>query len=86
MSSNFFTNRDGNNLLGKFKGVFESNINFEAFDVLVGYFRASGYFAIRPYLENIPKIRIIVGIDVDRLTNEAQNKGLLFTGDEEKNY
>ncbi len=84
MSTNFFTNRDGNTLLDKFKGVFASKIEFETFDVLVGYFRASGYFAIRPYLENIPKIRIIVGIDVDRFINEAQNKGLLFSGDEEK--
>ena len=28
MSTNFFTNRDGNTLLDKFKGVFESNIQF----------------------------------------------------------
>ncbi|MEA3450546.1 MAG: hypothetical protein U9Q83_01430, partial [Bacteroidota bacterium] len=64
MSTNFFTNRDGNNLLEKFKGVFNSSLQYDAFDVLVGYFRASGYFAIRPYLERVPKIRIIVGIDV----------------------
>ena len=83
MTTNFFTNRDGNTLLEKFKGAFDVPFKYEFFDVLVGYFRASGYFAIRPYLENIPKIRIIVGIDVDRFINEAQTKGLLFTGDEE---
>jgi hypothetical protein len=36
---------------------------------LVGYFRSSGYFKLRPLLENIDKIRILVGIDVDKLTN-----------------
>jgi len=84
METNFFTNRDGNTLLEKFKGAFNVPFKYELFDVLVGYFRASGYFAIRPYLNDIHKIRIIVGIDVDRFINEAQTKGLLFTGDEEK--
>ena len=71
-------------MIEKFKGAFDVPFNYDSFDVLVGYFRASGYFAIRPLLEKIPKIRIIVGIDIDKFINEAQTKGLLYTKNEEK--
>ena len=77
MSTKFFTNKNDNNLINKFKGVFE-NQSIHYFDALVGYFRASGYFKVRPLLNNVPQIRILVGIDVDELINEAQKKGQLF--------
>jgi hypothetical protein len=77
MSTKFFTNKDDNNLIDKFKGVFE-NQSIHNFDALVGYFRASGYFKIRPLLNNVPEIRILVGINVDELINEAQKKGQLY--------
>ena len=73
MSTKFFTNKNDNNLINKFKGVFE-NQSIHCFDALVGYFRASGYFKIRPLLNNVPEIRILVGINVDELINEAQKK------------
>ena len=50
-------------------------------DALVGYFRASGYFRLREYLNNVPKIRILVGIDVDKIIAKYNSKGLLFQGD-----
>jgi len=81
MSTRFFTNEHKNTLLQKFKGVFENNQDIEFFDSLVGYFRASGYFKIRPFLEKVPKIRILVGIDVDKILAKYQSKGLLFQGD-----
>lgn len=81
MSTKFFTNKDKNTLLNKFKGVFENNKDIEFFDAIVGYFRASGYFKIRPYLENVPNIRILVGINVDVILAKYQSKGLLFKGD-----
>ncbi len=81
MSTKFFTNQDTNTLLNKFKGIFEHNIDIENFDALVGYFRASGYFKVRPYLNNVPQIRILVGIDVDKILAKYQSKGLLFQGD-----
>ena len=59
MSSKFFTNQGGNSLLKKFEGVFENIESIRHFDALVGYFRASGYFKIRPFLDKIPKIRIL---------------------------
>ncbi len=81
MSTNFFTNKNTNTLLDKFKGIFENHTNIECFDALVGYFRASGYFALRPYLTEVPKIRILVGIEFDKLLLYFHDKGLLFQGD-----
>ena len=81
MSSRFFTNEKENTLLKKFRGIFENNKDIQHFDALVGYFRASGYFQIRPFLEDVPKIRILVGINVDKLLLRYQAKGLLFHGD-----
>jgi len=77
MSTKFFTNKEDNTLLNKFKGIFE-HTEVNAFDALVGYFRSSGYFRIRENLNNVEKIRILVGIDVDHLISEAAKKGLQF--------
>ncbi len=77
MSSQFFTNRDNNNLLTKFKGVLEHIPNLHSFDALVGYFRSTGYFRLRPFLENIQQIRIWVGINVGQLSAQYKaRKGL----------
>ena len=48
------------------------------------FFRASGYFSIHPYLENVPKIRILVGINVDKIISKYQAKGLLFQSDSQQ--
>ena len=77
MPTKFFTNREENSLINKFQGVFE-NLPIHCFDALIGYFRSSGYFKIRQYLENVSEIRILVGIDVDHLISEAAKKGLEF--------
>ncbi len=81
MSTRFFTNNGENTLLNKFKGVFQNNKDIEFFDALVGYFRASGYFKIRNEIKDVPKIRILVGIDVDKIIAKYQSKGLLFQGE-----
>ncbi|MBC6408930.1 MAG: DEAD/DEAH box helicase family protein [Ekhidna sp.] len=78
MSTKFFTNRDGNSLHKKFEGVLTHINSIHHFDVLVGYFRASGYFKIRPFLDKIPKIRILVGINVDKLTKEYHDRGQYY--------
>ena len=67
MSTRFFTNSGDNTLLNKFKGIFEHNKDIEYFDALVGFLRASGYFSVRPYLNHMPNIRILVGINVDTI-------------------
>ena len=84
MSTKFFTNNEENTLIKKFEGVFTYNPNIQFFDALVGYFRASGYFRIRPFLDKVPKIRILVGINVDKMLAEAQRSGLEFFKNHEK--
>ena len=62
MGTNFFTNEKENTLLEKIEGVFKyKKVHF--FDALVGYFRASGYFHIRKFIQQTPKIRILVVIN-----------------------
>jgi len=78
MSTRFFTNRRDNTLIDKFIGVFGNNPDIRFFDALVGYFRSSGYFALRPHLAKLDKIRILVGIDVDERAARCQERGLLF--------
>jgi len=83
MSTKFFTNENENTLLSKIEGIFKHrNIHF--FDALVGYFRASGYFRIRPFVEKAGEIRILVGINIDNLIYEANKRGLLFIEDPAK--
>jgi len=80
MSTKFFTNESDNTLLNKIEGIFRHrNIHF--LDALVGYFRASGYFRIRPFVEKASEIRILVGINIDNLVFEANKRGLLFIED-----
>lgn len=83
MSTKFFTNKDENSLFNKLKGIFEHQDIYH-FDALIGYFRASGYFKVRPLLENVPQIRILVGINVDELAAHAKRMGQLYLEDTEK--
>ncbi|MBU2492382.1 MAG: restriction endonuclease subunit R [Bacteroidetes bacterium] len=78
MPTKFFTNQDNNSLLRKFEGVFSNVESIRNFDALVGYFRASGYFKVRPFLNKIPKIRILVGINVDQLIKKYHDQGQLY--------
>lgn len=83
MGTNFFTNEKENTLLEKIEGVFKyKKVHF--FDALVGYFRASGYFRIRKFIQQTPHIRILVGINVDKLTFQANQQGLLFNPNSEQ--
>ena len=82
MSTKFFTNQGSNTLLDKFRGIFEHNRDIVRFDALVGYLRTSGYFAIHENLTTLDKVRILVGIDVDKLLADYTKRGLLFTPNE----
>jgi superfamily II DNA/RNA helicase len=59
----FFTNEEGHSLLSRFKSTLKDT---QLFDVLVGYFRASGFYQLYEALEPVEKIRILVGLSVDR--------------------
>ena len=52
------------------------NRNTQFFDVLVGYFRASGFYLMEKALDKIEKTRILIGINTDKkiieLYEEAQ--------------
>ncbi|MFA6150534.1 MAG: helicase-related protein [Chitinophagaceae bacterium] len=78
MASNFFTNQSENTLYKKFVGVFEHMQNIEYFKSVIGYFRASGYFAIRKHFPADLKVKIIAGINVDPFIALAQKQGLLL--------
>lgn len=62
----FFTNEPERDLYSRFAAILKSNTQF--FDVLVGYFRTSGFFKMYEALEQVEKIRILVGLNVDRYT------------------
>ncbi|MBF2755048.1 MAG: DEAD/DEAH box helicase [Gammaproteobacteria bacterium AqS3] len=79
MSTKFFTNKGESTVLDKFRGVFE-HADINEFDVLVGYFRSTGYFRLRPSLEGVEQIRILVGIDVDAIIQKYKARGLKLIG------
>lgn len=68
----FFTNEPERNLYERFNKILRSNT--QLFDVLVGYFRTSGFYMLYPSMENIEKIRILVGLNVDQKTVEIIQK------------
>ena len=60
--TDFITNENGNTLENKFKKNLKET---RFFDILVGYFRMSGFNKVFSDFENIEKIRILVGLNVD---------------------
>lgn len=58
----FFTNEPGSTLLDRFRRTLEDT---QYFDVLVGYFRSSGFYQMYEAIENVDKTRILVGLGVD---------------------
>jgi superfamily II DNA or RNA helicase len=65
--STFITNDQGNSLRDRFKTLIKGT---QFFDVLVGYFYTSGFYALSQELETTEKIRILVGISTNRETYE----------------
>lgn len=62
----FFTNEPERDLYSRFSAILKSNTQF--FDILVGYFRTSGFFRMYNALESVEKIRVLVGLNVDKFT------------------
>ena len=83
-NSHIFTNKNGNTLMKEFEGVLQNNPQIRNLDAVVGFLRASGYFSLRPFLDRINKVRVLIGIDVDKYIAEAAQKGILFFGAEEE--
>ena len=70
----FFANDEGGTLLDRFKKTLE---HVDKFDVLVGYFRSSGFYLLQKELEKVNKIRILNGIDVDKKIYDAHQQSQL---------
>ena len=68
----------------EFEGVLQHNPQIRSLDAVVGFLRASGYFSLRPFLDNIGKVRVLIGIDVDKYIAKAAQQGKLFFGAEEE--
>ena len=62
----FFTNEPDRDLYSRFSNILKSNTQF--FDILVGYFRTSGFFRMYKAMETVDKIRVLVGLNVDKYT------------------
>ena len=58
----FITNEDGKDLASRFSDLIKDTKNF---DVLVGYFYASGFHMLYKELEKTEKIRVLIGIGTD---------------------
>lgn len=84
----FFTNENGQTLGDRFNKIIKSNTKY--FDVLVGYFRTSGFYQLYEALEDVEKIRILVGINVDNetliLNNIAVNDKMYISPKEIKKF
>lgn len=61
----FITNDTGHSLKDRFQSLIKDT---RFFDVLVGYFYTSGFYAIYPSLEATEKIRILIGISTNKQT------------------
>lgn len=83
-NTKFFTNRDNNTLMKEFEGILQHNESIKNLDAIVGFLRASGYFTLRPFLNEIDKVRILIGIDVDKYIARAAKTGTLFQGAEDE--
>ncbi len=59
----FITNEENKTLLDRFRVLIKDT---RLFDVLVGYFYTSGFYALYKSLENTEKIRILIGISTSK--------------------
>lgn len=81
----FITNEKNQTLLDRFKVLIKDT---KFFDVLVGYFYTSGFYALYKSLETTEKIRILIGISTNRetveLIKESKQQELQFSHSETK--
>lgn len=74
----FFTNEPGSTLLNRFLRTLQDT---QYFDVLVGYFRSSGFYQMYEAIEKVDKTRILVGLGIDeesyKTINEYHNQTVI---------
>jgi len=64
----FLTNEPGHSLRDRFGVLLGEDTRY--FDCLVGYFFISGFYKLHAALENVEKVRILVGLQTDRTAYE----------------
>lgn len=64
----FFTNDKTHTLLDRFKATL---VDTRLFDVLVGYFRSSGFYQLYDSIKPVEKTRILVGLGLDETSVRA---------------
>jgi len=81
----FFTNEKNSALVDRFKVLLKHS---QFLDIIVGYFRISGFNLLKDSFENIDEVRILNGINVDKGTFQAieasQNEVEIFSVEETK--
>lgn len=70
----FFTNTENSSLVTRFAATLKEA---RFFDGLVGYFRASGFHLLCHSLQDVEKIRILVGLNVDEQIFSASQDAML---------
>jgi len=77
----FITNEGERTLLNRFRVLIKDT---RFFDVLVGYFYTSGFYALYESLETTEKVRILIGINTNaqtsRMIRQAQNISIPLQG------
>ena len=63
----FFTNEPGATLLDRFRATLKYA---RLFDVIVGYFRVSGFHQLHDALREVEQVRVLVGLNLDRTSFE----------------
>ena len=74
--SKFFTNEPDTTLYDRFQKILS---NTQYFDVLVGYFRSSGFHRLQEAFKDIEHTRILVGLNVDKPIADAVQKVRSFS-------
>lgn len=67
----FITNEHSKSLLSRFASLIKDT---QYFDVLVGYFYSTGFYALSESLESTEKVRILIGISTNRETYDLLQK------------
>ena len=70
---NFITNQGKNTLENKLHNILKKE-HIKYIDFLIGYFRVTGFNKIANCLDGIKEARVLVGINIDRATFEANSR------------
>lgn len=83
----FITNAENDTLSGRLDTLLQHS---KFFDVLVGYFFTSGFYTMYKSLEDVEKIRILIGISTDSKTyslmEESKNPELRLSSNDTKKH